>query len=100
MPRLLTDFPQCGVETQSTTVGPVRGHSIERIGDGEDARAERYLHSAQAAGIAAAIILLVVIENQAGCRLEKRALAHHFIADANMRLHDAGFLLVQVARLK
>ena len=49
------------VELHRLLIRPVRGHGVERVGDGHDARLHRDLLAAQAVGIAAAAPFLVVV---------------------------------------
>src|SRR6476620_1675293 len=57
---LLEDLRVCSAPAHGTAVGPMARHRIERIRDGEDARAERNLFADEAVGIAAPIPALVV----------------------------------------
>ena len=60
-----------GIDAQRGPVGPVRGHRVEGVHDGEDPRPERDLLALQPARIARAVEPLLVAEHDIQRRLEE-----------------------------
>ena len=86
----------CG-EGGSFAIGAVGGHGVERVGDGEDARAERDLFAAEAAWIAGAIEALLVGVDDFGGFAEEGDFADHFVAALAVLAHDGHFFGVEPA---
>ena len=76
-------------------IGPVAQHGIESIGDGDDARPERNLFTAQAAWIACTIEELMVSEDDLRGVAQKGNAREHLIADLAVSAHDHFFGVVQ-----
>src|SRR6185503_20726648 len=85
--------------TDCLAVDTVRSHRLVRIGDDDDPRADRDLFALQALGVAGAIEVLVVVQNdrherpQRGGRLADRRSVHRVPA------HEIAFILIQARRL-
>src|SRR5207249_2585219 len=60
LPRLGRDLLARSAPPDCAPVRPVAGHRVERVGDGEDARAERHVVSAEPIGIPPPVPALVV----------------------------------------
>ena len=79
-------------------IGPVVQHGIESIGDGDDARAERNLFTAQATWIVRTIEGLMVGEDDIGGVTQERDAREHVAANVTMRAHDHLFGVVERPR--
>lgn len=83
---------------QSFAVGAVADHGVERIGDGEDAGAERNLIALEAARVAGAIEELLVGEHDLGSIPKERDANEHVVADLAMFAHDLLFVVGERSR--
>src|SRR5277367_370572 len=75
-------------EAGSFAVGPVGGHGIKCVCDGEDARAKGNLFATQAAWIASSVELLLMGVDDLGGIAEEGDLADHLVAALAVLLHD------------
>ena len=80
------------------TVDAFGRHRVVRVGDEDDARAERDLVAAEPVGIAVAVPALVMMEHPFRDRLDPEALEHPE-ADLRMALKHQALGLVELARL-
>ncbi len=69
---------------QCRAVGPVVDHGVVRIGDRDDARADRDLVALQAVRVAASVEALVVVEHHRDGLAQARRLLQDDLADAGM----------------
>src|SRR5665811_2344344 len=63
---VLLDLLERRVDAQGRAVGPVRGHGLDHVGHGEDARLEDDLVAGKAPRVAGAVEALVVLQGHLG----------------------------------
>src|SRR5579884_2305324 len=98
--RAALQFRSGGLYRHGLAVGALRGHGIERIDDGEDARTERNIGSGKAIWIAGAIPAFMVRNDQRGQGAEGSAkFFKNAAANFGMLLHYRPLLVGQRAGL-
>src|ERR1700734_498714 len=91
------DFFGSGGERGSSAVGPVGGHGVKRVGDGEDAGAEGNLFTAKAPRVAGAVEALLVCVNDLGGFAEEGYFADHRVAALAVLLHNGHLFGIEPA---
>src|SRR4029077_15633648 len=81
-------------------IGPVRGDGIERISDGEDPGAGKNLLAFDAAGGPAAVIALVMRQDEFSSVAEKGYVFDEIVADLRVALHMFSFVRRERPRLE
>src|SRR5208283_3926499 len=74
-------------------VWAVRGHGVEGVGDGENARAERDLITLQATGIPGPVVVLLVGVNDLGSLQQKRDSGENLVSPVAVLVHDGHFFV-------
>ena len=77
-----------------------RRHDFDRVGDGDDARAERDRGLGDAIGVARAVPALVVMAHDRPRSCEQVERLEQLVADLGVGFHDSALFLVQRARLQ
>src|SRR5580692_7810666 len=78
---------------ESFAVRAVANHGVERIGNGENTGAEGDLITFEAAGVAGAVVELLVSEDDFGGIAEERDADEHVVADFAVLAHDLFFVV-------
>ena len=82
---------------QSSTVGAVADHGVERIRNRKNASTERNLFALQAAGIARAVKKLLVCQDDFSGVAQKRDANQHVVADLAVFAHFLFFRVIEGA---
>src|SRR5271163_4619140 len=90
--RTFADDLDARLEGGSPAIGPVGGDGIERVGHGEDSGAWKDFIALEAAGIALAIVPLVMSKHEFGRVGEKGNVCNQIEADLNVPLHEFSFI--------
>jgi len=78
---------------ESFAVGAVADHGVEGIGDSENTGAERDLVALESAGVAGAVVELLVSEDDFGGIAKERDADEHVVADFAVLAHDLFFVV-------
>src|SRR5271156_2560121 len=90
--RTFADDLDARLEGGSPAIGPVRGNGIEGVGHGEDSGAWKNFIALEAAGIALAIVPLVMSKHEFGRVSKKGNVCNQIEADLNVALHEFSFI--------
>ena len=80
-------------ERKGFAIGAVADHGVERVGDSENTGPEGDLIALEAAGIAGAVVELLVSEDDFGGIAEERDADEHVVADFAVFAHDLLFVV-------
>ena len=97
--RLAFDLAPAGGDGLRRAIGPVGGHGIEGVGDGEYSRPQRNLLALQTPGIAAAVIAFLMGIHDIGRFVQEGNLAQHLVSQLGMLLHDRLLFGTQTSRV-
>src|SRR3954469_3831967 len=96
--RALLELQERLLLGEPAAVRALGGHRVVRVGDADDASAERDLLAGQPVRIAGAVPALVVVQHPAGDRINAQALEHP-VADLRMPFEHQPLLVAERARL-
>ena len=88
----VADDLEAGLERGGAAIGPVRSDGVERISDGEDPGTGKDFVAFEAAGVAAAVIALVMSQDEFGSVAEKGYVFDEIEADLRVALHAFSFV--------
>src|SRR6202045_5012261 len=93
------DFAASVREWQGLAIGPVADHGVHGIGNGKNARSQRYVFAFQFPGITGAIKKFLVGQHDFSGIAQERYANKHVVADVAMLAHDLLFFIIQWTRL-
>src|SRR5450756_2519037 len=96
---VLLDLLERRVDAQGRAVGPVRGHGLDDVGHGEDARLEDDLVAGKAPRVAGAVEALVVLQGHLGHRPGELDAVQHVVGGLRVRPDELKLDLRETPRL-